>query len=300
VHVGQRLATDGGLASNGRRSAEPYRTEVDPATWRLVKMEVDNTREDGTPDVMEIQTLEPAALLEAEHARAGSVVAVPLDLEEMGVPGHEARVVSVSACPPVQGGAGRVVLTTINHLNGFVFDLTLRDSSGQGSTLGVTGWHKFYTEDRGWVSASELRRGEAVRGREGVVTVASLARRPGVQRVYNFTVEADHDYYVGGLAALVHNAGCSELPNLTGKTRAEAEQLLKEKGFEYKGPTQGGYQKWYHPDGSRVQIRPNGECARTGPKIPGRGGKMYSPRYGPDGNPLPPGASHNTGEIIVD
>jgi hypothetical protein len=128
----------------------------------------------------------------------------------MGVPdGLFGTVESVSACPPIESVYGRVVLTTVSHLNNFVFNLTLADGQGHMDNLGVTGWHKFYTEDRGWVSASELYLGETVRTAHGDVMVAGLVREPGVYRVYNMTVEADHVYYVGDLTALTHNVGCS-------------------------------------------------------------------------------------------
>ncbi|MGH9822316.1 MAG: RHS repeat domain-containing protein, partial [Blastocatellia bacterium] len=87
------------------------------------------------------------------------------------------------------------------------------------------------------------------------------------------------------------DSGAGRLPNLDGATREEAGTILRETGFEYKGTTPGGYEKWYHPDGSRVQIRPDGEVVRSGPKA----GQGYRPRIGPDGQPT---ASHNTGERV--
>jgi len=73
---------------------------------------------------------------------------------------------------------------------------------------------------------------------------------------------------------------------------------LKTSGFEYRGKTEGGYEKHYHLDGSRVHIRPDGEIVRTGPKMtPQAGGKKYRPRIGPDSNPT---TSHNTGETLID
>ncbi len=42
----------------------------------------------------------------------------------------------------------------------------------------------------------------------GLLTVKSIARLPGVQRVYNMTVEDDHVYHVATFGALVHNVAC--------------------------------------------------------------------------------------------
>jgi hypothetical protein len=44
-----------------------------------------------------------------------------------------------------------------------------------------------------------------VRGLHGDMVVTSVMRHAGENRVFNMTVEADHDYYVGALAALTHN-----------------------------------------------------------------------------------------------
>ena len=79
-------------------------------------------------------------------------------------------------------------------------------------TLGMTGWHKMFSESRGaWVSASELEIGEVLRGHDGPVVVTQLMRDPAVQRVYNMSVEADHVYYVGAIEALAHNNWCNPM-----------------------------------------------------------------------------------------
>ena len=66
---------------------------------------------------------------------------------------------------------------------------------------------------------------------------------------------------------------------------AAVEMLLPKAGFKFKGGDPRGYGKWYHPDGSKVQIRPNGEVVRY---------KGHQ-RYGSDGNPT---SLHSTGETI--
>jgi hypothetical protein len=91
-------------------------------------------------------------------------------------------------------------------------------------------------------------------------------------------------------------SAAERLRDLSGKTREQARQEFIKEGFEYKGRTPGGYEKWYHPDDSRVQIRPNGEIVRTGPRRQSEGGgPAYRPRIGPDGKSTP---SHNTGERV--
>ena len=94
------------------------------------------------------------------------------------------------------------MLTTVNHLNKYVFELTIKDATGQNETVHTTGFHKFYSATRdAWISANELRQGEQLRGVNGVLTVADLRAFPGVHRVYNMTVEDEHVYRVSALPA---------------------------------------------------------------------------------------------------
>ena len=119
-------------------------------------------------------------------------------------------ITAIDRAPQVERGPGRVVLTTVNHLNSFVFNLTLKNATGQTDTLGVTGYHKFYDEAEGWQSVCDLTIGDTLRGRDGnVVTVAEITRDAGVHRVYNMTVETDHVYFVGDLTTLTHNNNCN-------------------------------------------------------------------------------------------
>jgi hypothetical protein len=167
---------------------------------------------DGTLDTWEVQTLQPADWLAMHQADAGGWIdlSAVLDLAEMGAPqGLRGRIVSVGPTPQIEDGPGRVVLTTVNHLSSFIFQLTLSAGDGGFDTLGVTGWHKFFSERRGWVSACDLELGETLRGHDGrQVTVVGLTRDSQVERVYNMTVEADHVYYVGDFSTLAHNNRC--------------------------------------------------------------------------------------------
>jgi hypothetical protein len=204
IQVGQRVATDGGVANSAdghTATSDPNATEVDPATWRLVTI----TAANGD---WQVQTLVPLSWIEAHHLDQGSQLDLSevVDLAEMGVPdGLVGTVVSVAACPTIAAGDGRVVTTTVSHSNDDVYQLTLQNDSGRTDTMGVTAYHRVYTEDRGWVDASDLALGELVRGDHGDVTVTGLVRDPGSFTVYNITVEGDHVYYVGDLTALVHN-----------------------------------------------------------------------------------------------
>jgi len=208
IRVGQRV-----IAGNPDLgdAASTEDTAVDRATWRLVRLHGEDRWPDGTLDTIEVETLQPPEWIEANHASPGASVPLPMDLVEMGMPGDlRARVEAVERCPAIPDGPGKVVLTTINHLNRYVFALELSDVAGRAETVRATGFHKFYNDDRKeWVSVDKLRPGNRVPGVAGLLTVKSIARLPGVQRVYNMTVEDDHVYHVATFGALVHNVACA-------------------------------------------------------------------------------------------
>ncbi|MDZ7620369.1 MAG: polymorphic toxin-type HINT domain-containing protein, partial [Patescibacteria group bacterium] len=210
IGVGQRVITtpDGVFGNPSTES-----TAVNPATWRKVLLEATSVWEDGTRDVVRVETLQPLEWLEQHGAKPGVRVPFPLDLVEMGIPDDLlATVVAVEPCPTIEAGPGRVVLTTVDHLNAFVFELALEDAAGSITTVRPTGWHRFYSETRAdWVPAKDLSPGEQVGGLSGSLTVIATSRVPGTHRVYNMTVEGDHVYHVTTLGALVHNNGCKQV-----------------------------------------------------------------------------------------
>lgn len=219
----EQLRVGQGVVTPGTRATESLPTEVDPATWKALTLQVERPWPDGTADTIAVQTLQPQAWLILHEAHVGGYVPIPLDLREMGLPPMSAQVMAIEPCPPIGQGPGRVVLTTVNHLNHFLFDLKVNGKRGPPQLLQVTGWHKLYSEDRGaWTSVCELHPGEVLRGREGPLRVASLVRHPGTVRVYNLTVENEHQYYVSAEDLLAHNAGC------VGRTLAD--DLPRDKG----------------------------------------------------------------------
>jgi hypothetical protein len=96
-----------------------------------------------------------------------------------------------------------------------------------GQRLIATDEHPFYTVERGWVAAADLRRGEHLRDAEGkemaVDAVLDLQR---VTWVYNLTVEGLHTYYAGADPVLVHNARPGDCGKLT-------EAIIEPRGGVY-------------------------------------------------------------------
>ncbi len=206
IHVGERMV---GAGSAGELAGE---TDVDPLTWGKLRLKTELRWPDGTLDDINIETLQPPEWLRERDVQVGAEVQLPADLDEMGLPPDLAvRVVANERCPNIAAGPGRVVLTTINHLNGDICELKLAAPSGQTETVRPTGFHKFYrASDDAWVSAKELKPGDELEGMNGRITVRSVRSIPGVQRVYNMTVEGEHVYRVSLLGALVHNENCTK------------------------------------------------------------------------------------------
>jgi RHS repeat-associated protein len=91
-------------------------------------------------------------------------------------------------------------------------DLTLvgAGSGGGGppAVVTTTDGHRFYSPERGWVEATQLKPGDQLRDENGQpVTVATTAHRTEHATVHNLTVNDSHTYYVeaGDTPVLVHN-----------------------------------------------------------------------------------------------
>lgn len=73
--------------------------------------------------------------------------------------------------------------------------------------------HPYYTKNRGWVDAIELKKGDIlvnVSQQEVVLTKdAFIDMTENVYNVYNLEIENNHNYFVGEESVLVHNANSS-------------------------------------------------------------------------------------------
>ncbi|SHH48966.1 intein C-terminal splicing region/RHS repeat-associated core domain-containing protein [Clostridium collagenovorans DSM 3089] len=81
-----------------------------------------------------------------------------------------------------------------------------------GEEIESTENHPFYVEERGWVSASELKVGDKLRSKEDKIVVVEEVEIEQLKekiKVYNLEVEDNHNYYVSGNKVLVHNT-CKE------------------------------------------------------------------------------------------
>ena len=173
-------------------------------------MRAEQTWDDGTVDDINIETLQPISWLKEFGIQPGRQAPIPLELVEMGMEENlTATVLDVLPCPAIEQGPGKVVLTTVDHLNRDVLELKVRQHDGRLDTIRTTGSHKFYSQTNdAWVSASDLASGESLHGMHGSITALGSQRVPGTHRVYNMTVEDEHVYRVASLGILVHNTQC--------------------------------------------------------------------------------------------
>lgn len=90
-----------------------------------------------------------------------------------------------------------------------------------GEVVHVTAGHPFYVPDseRSWVEADELDTSMLLYSIAGnSIGLTDLRRRQHHQKVYNLTVDQDHNYFVGLEGVLAHNTGsCDIWRNIWGK-----------------------------------------------------------------------------------
>jgi hypothetical protein len=274
LRVGQRVLTDA-------KQGQAHETAVDPRTWRRLRLEVIEMWADGTHDDIHVETLQPPEWVREHGAEIGASVPLPLDLVEMGLPDHlRGNVIANDPCPKLQRGPGRVILTTVNHLNPDVLELSLRARDGTSDTLRPTAFHKFYSDTRGlWLSAADIHEGETLQGVTGSVTVARIHQIAGVHRVYNMTVEGEHVYRVARLGVLVHNNGCAAgplkgprytEPTLPPKTIVQQDGVLVE--HYYRSGDHGPAHAHVSGQGPDTRVGANGKPLAGDPELSGRQG----------------------------
>ena len=137
-----------------------------------------------------------------------------------------------------------------------------------------------------WVEAKDLQVGDVVLGANGELSTLVAAERvvfPDGIKVYNFTVDGNHNYFViakcdefGQTCVLVHNAqwyegthksgGASNLKrlgldgvNLKGKSYATGKQLLTNNGFHIHEITGTGRISLINSKGTKVHYDPPGK-----------------------------------------
>jgi len=138
---------------------------------------------------------------------AGTQVVTPAGLRAIETLKSGDLVLSRGA--PEEPVVARPIARTFVRAAAELVDVGFVTIDGEHEAVRSTPEHAYWTLDRGWVGAGELVPGETVSdvvGRE--LQVDRVARIPGEATVYNFEVSEHHTYFVGHVAAWVHNMTC--------------------------------------------------------------------------------------------
>ncbi len=116
----------------------------------------------------------------------------------------------------------RRVVQTFRTENKEAVAVRVRHADGQFEEIQATTEHPFYVEGKKWCAANELEAGDQVvlldKSHSTIVSIASL---PELRTVYNFEVELDHTYFVGGRGIWVHNTSRIGVDWANGKVVSE-------------------------------------------------------------------------------
>jgi hypothetical protein len=100
---------------------------------------------------------------------------------------------------------GRTVVRRVLAVNQGVSDWMIDVRIGTTRIL-ATSQHPFWlAEERAWRGASDLRRGDVLRGVGGLVAVDSVAGQETISPTVNLHVDELHNYFAGEAGVLVHN-----------------------------------------------------------------------------------------------
>ena len=236
VQLGQRVATDitphqlKEAIGNWADLPQWDRENIQPKSWRAISLNY----EKPNGGILKIELLRPLEWLADQHAQVGANV--HLVMEGMGVDGP-ATVISISPCPPISKGSGRVVTGRFSHVRGGVLQLRM---NGIEEPLGVTENHPIYSVDKqGFVAAEDLRIGESLQLQEKTTQVAHIGKLAD-QVVFNLEVQGEHVYRVSKFGMLVHN-DCVKLFKAPQRGRTGVEDEVIEGFSKERYPGDGPY-----------------------------------------------------------
>jgi hypothetical protein len=160
--------------------------------------------------VSEIQLLRPTAWLETQGIAAVGK-STYLHLPEMGLDGFATvtdlahfRVTKSDTASEDEWSSG-LVTGVFKHIANSVYHLRYSN----GDSLGVTGTHPLYSLDRQqFIPTEDIKVGEHLLSKSGIITVVSKTYDPTPQAVYNLEVGQWHNFLVGVSGVVVHNTGC--------------------------------------------------------------------------------------------
>ncbi|MFO0942299.1 MAG: putative Ig domain-containing protein [Pirellulales bacterium] len=170
--------------------------EPSQATWKQIN--ILQQRGDGT--VIEMELLRPSWWIDLLGLKVGAAIELPFpELETVGL----AKVLSFSACPPIQDGEGEVVIGRfVTRQASNLMKVSLMD----GTSFIGTDTHKIWSADAlDWRRIDELSVGDGMESLHRIVRVRSVQRYNVTADVYNIEVANEHVYRVLESGILVHN-----------------------------------------------------------------------------------------------
>ena len=170
--------------------------EPEQATWVTLGLAL--MKADGTP--VKAEFLRPREWVERLGLSVGGLL--PVGVSELDID-CEAVVTSITPCPEIAQGEGRVVtgrFVTRDAVN--LVTVALEN----GAAIRATNIHPVWSVDREeWVPAGDLEPGELVDTLAGPVAVLSVDRLESALDVYNIEVHGEHVFRVTADGVLVHN-----------------------------------------------------------------------------------------------
>ncbi|MEO8498839.1 MAG: polymorphic toxin-type HINT domain-containing protein, partial [Planctomycetota bacterium] len=219
IEVGERVA----FAINPTEAFDDsLGTDIHPQVWRKIELRPDPHSR--------IVLLRPEWWVN-ERLQADSQK-MSISIPEVGIYG-DAEVISITACPRIPDGEGRVVTGTFAHLAQKTIRLTI---SGVSEPIRCTPNHATSSvEARGFVEAQDLKPGQHVLCRAGIYEVAKIEHLAEPIEVFNLEIFGQHVYQITTGGMLVHNgtAGDCGMPHGPGHLPDDAivvrgEQSLPE------------------------------------------------------------------------
>jgi hypothetical protein len=125
-----------------------------------------------------------------------------------------------------------------------LYQLKLRDASGEVETFHATDDHPWKVEGKGWVETVNLRsedRIDTASGADMVLLSVKLTKR--VEHTYNLTIADWQTFLVGDDQVVVHNCKPVKGESFRGGKKGSRDQWY---GYDDKG-----FQRWWHREGKK-------------------------------------------------
>lgn len=104
------------------------------------------------------------------------------------------------------------VFSPVTGIFAHASDDVLKLTFDNGEEVEVTSMHPFMDAvSRMWKPVAWLKGGDVVLTKEGVAVIKAKEKLEGTHKVYNFTVDATHNYLVGEDGILAHNWNCGDV-----------------------------------------------------------------------------------------